>query len=315
MTVLLDDVPSTYPGHARYEGANIRNWIGFKQFVGLVEEAVHQYFRDRGYGVNQLFKEYGLGLELLDNSVQLPNALEMEEQVEASVVTAGAAAAGGLSFVVELLVRRGDKEVTVGKAKVRAALVPLAHLGLPVCVPDALTPYVVPDISTVPNRLRAADRDLAPGQSAEAVLAADGSYVWTWRAPYFNCHFSDRLQFSGHVKAMEEVVDRFLYDRGLSIKRLLDERGWIPVVSRARIQMLAETWMEETVYTVFRVEDFLKDVMFTARSDTYARRGDRLVHTSTGTIMHGYALSRGPNAGSVATLDKVTKKILVGGAA
>jgi acyl-CoA thioesterase FadM len=111
---------------------------------------------------------------------------------------------------------------------------------------------------------------------------------------------------------MEEVVDRFLHDRGLGVGKLLDERGWIPVVSRARVRLLADAHMEETVHTVFTVQDFLKDISYTATVDHYVRRGDQLVHIATGTIMHGYAVSRGPQAGTVAVLDEATKNAMLG---
>jgi acyl-CoA thioesterase FadM len=114
---------------------------------------------------------------------------------------------------------------------------------------------------------------------------------------------------------MEEVVDRFLHDRGLAIGQLLEERGWIPVVSRARVQMLSDVFMEETVHTVFRVDEILRDTMYTARMDCYVRRGDRLERAATATIMHGYAISRGEQAGSVAVLDDKTQATLLGGAA
>ena len=49
----------------RYEGANIRTWIGFKHFMYLVEEAVLHWFRERGLGPQRLYHEYGLGLEIV----------------------------------------------------------------------------------------------------------------------------------------------------------------------------------------------------------------------------------------------------------
>ncbi|MCM3807317.1 hypothetical protein ND808_15760 [Streptomyces sp. DR7-3] len=111
---------------------------------------------------------------------------------------------------------------------------------------------------------------------------------------------------------MEEVVDRFLADRGISIRTMLVERGWIPVVSRARVHMLADALMEETLHTVFTVQEIVKDVMYTATFDTYVHRDGRLVHTATGTIMHGYAVSRGELAGTLAEFDDTTRAALLG---
>ena len=61
--------------------------------------------------------------------------------------------------------------------------------------------------------------------------------------------------------------------------------------------------MEETVHTVFAVQDIIKDISYSATMNCYVQRGDTLVQVMTGTIMHGYAISRGEGAGSLAEFD------------
>ncbi len=95
---------------------------------------------------------------------------------------------------------------------------------------------------------------------------------------------------NGYLRQMEEVVDLFLADRNVSIKRLLDEQSWIPVVPRSEITMLGEALMEEDLYTVFTVEDVFKDVTYTARMDCFVLRDGVYVPTATGRITHGYAV-------------------------
>lgn len=316
VTELLDGQPTSYVGSPRYEGANIRTWIGFKHFMYLVEEGVLQYFRDRGVGARDIYHRYGLGLEVVDSSVQLPVALEAEEQVYATVVSAKPKPGQGAPFNVTLTVEREGETVTTLKGKVRVALVAVKDGSGSEPVPAVLEPYVVPDVSALTNSAKAT-LPIPAGSSVADVLTPEGSgaYLWDWRAPYYYCHFSDRLQHSAYIRTLEEVVDRFLADRGLAVGKLLDERGWIPVVSRARVQMVSDIYMEETVHTVFKVEDILKDTMYTARMDCYVRRGDSLELAATGTIMHGYAISRGENAGTVAVLDEATQQTLLGGAA
>ncbi|MFE6776503.1 alpha/beta fold hydrolase [Streptomyces sp. NPDC057702] len=316
VTELLDGQPTSYVGQPRYEGANIRTWIGFKHFMYLVEEGVLQYFRDRGVGARDIYHRYGLGLEVVDSSVQLPVALEAEERVYATVVSGKPKPGQGAPFNVSLTVERAGETVTVLKGKVQVALVAVKDGSGSEPVPAILEPYVVPDVSALANSARAT-LEVPAGATVADVLAPEGSgaYLWDWRAPYYYCHFSDRLQHSAYIRTMEEVVDRFLADRGLAVGTLLDERGWIPVVSRARVQLLSDIYMEETVHTVFKVEDILKDTMYTARMDCYVRRGDTLERAATGTIMHGYAISRGEQAGTVAVLDEATQATLLGGAA
>jgi pimeloyl-ACP methyl ester carboxylesterase/acyl-CoA thioesterase FadM len=315
VTELLDGEPTSYVGMPRYEGANIRTWIGFKHFMYLVEEAILQYFRDRGVGARSLYHTYGLGLEIVDSSVQLPVALEVDEQVYATVVSGKAKPGQGAPFTVSLTVERDGQTVTALKGKVRVALVAVKDGSGTEPVPAFLEPYVVPEVGALDNS-QAATLTIEEGQEAADVLAPEGSgaMLWDWRAPYYYCHFSDRLQHSAYVRTLEEVVDRYLYAQDLAIGRLLEERGWIPVVSRARVQVLSDIWMEETVHTVFKVEEILRDTMYTARMDCYVRRGDRLERAATGTIMHGYAISRGEKAGTVAVLDADVQAALLGGA-
>lgn len=313
VAVLLDGEPTSYVGAPRYEGANIRTWIGFKHFMYLVEEAVLQYFRERGVGPHDLYHRHGLGLEIVDSSVQLPTALDVDDQVYATVVAGRPKPDQGAPLVVELAVERDTGTVTVLKGKVRVALVAVKDGAGTDPVPAFLAPYVVSEVDGLVNA-EATTLAVPAGAEVADVLApaGSGSHLWSWRAPYYYCHFSDRLQHSAYVRTLEEVVDRFLDSRGLAVGAMLAQRAWIPVVSRARVQVLADLFMEETVHTVFTVQDILKDTMYTARMDCYVRRGDRLVRTATGSIVHGYAISRGERAGTVATLDPATQAALLG---
>lgn len=313
MTDLLDDTPTTFTAYPRYDGANIRIWMGFKQFMALVEESVLHWFRERGFAASELLLSYGLGLEIVDSSLQLPVALQLDELVTATVVAGKQKTPGAAPFNVTLAVQRDGAELVVGRAKVTVALITLKHMDPPQPVPSALEPFTVPEAAALPNRARTQNTALDGRTPAEVLGADPANFVWSWRVPYFYCHFSDRLQHSGYTRAMEEVVDRYLNDRGMSIRTMLEERAWIPVVSRSRVQVLADVYMEETVHTVFRIEDFLREMAYSARMDSYVERDGELVHVGTGTIMHGYAISRGPQAGSVAVLDEAVQAELIGG--
>ncbi|MBC2875748.1 MULTISPECIES: serine aminopeptidase domain-containing protein [Streptomyces] len=315
-TELLDDQPTSYVGSPRYEGVNIRTWVGFKHFMYLVEEAVLAYFRERGVGARDIYHRHGLGLEIVDSSVQLPATLEAEDQVYATIISATPKPGKGAPFTVTLNVERDGRPVTVLKGKVRVALVAVKDGSGTEPVPAVLEPYVVPEVAALTHP-EAATLPVGEGREVADVLVPEGSgaYLWSWRAPYTYCHFSDRLQHSAYVRTLEEVVDRFLHDRGIAIGRLLEERAWIPVVSRARVQMLADVFMEETVHTVFQVQDVIKDTVYTARMDCYVRRGDGLERVATATIMHGYAVSRGEKAGTVAVFDDEVRAVLTAGRA
>lgn len=282
------------------EGANIRTWVGFKHFVYLVEEAVREWFRQRGLAPSRLYHTHGLGLSLIDCSVQLPAVLDVDDTVEAEV------SGGPRTFRVRLRAQRpGTPTVLRGTVAVALLREPDAPGSAP--APPAVAGAVAGGVTATGPAGR---RDIVVGAGVDpvAALAPAGSsaLVWRWRVPYYYCQYSRRLQFSGQVRAMEEVVDRFLAGRGLSVRTMLDRRGWIPVVSRARLRLLADVSMEETVYTVFTVTDVVKQVMFDATMECYAPRARRLVHVATGRILHAYAVASGPEAGSLARLDEQT---------
>jgi acyl-CoA thioesterase FadM len=259
----------------RFEGANIGTWIGFKHVMYLVEEAVLEHLRCSGLAPRQLYEEHGLGVELVDSDVRILHALRLDDVVQCRVV-AKPPDGGELRFVVTSFVDRPDATAPgpskAVSARVRVVLRRRADAG-----PDSsgLGQFAVSAVDR---------RSQQPGPGPDG-----GGYTWRWRIPYFYCHFSERLQHSGYVRLMEEVVDLFLADRGISIRTMLDRRRWIPVVSHARVEMLGEARMEEELHTVFTVEEVFKDVTYTARMDCSVRRGGRLVPTATGRITHGYA--------------------------
>lgn len=307
---LLTAPASRVVGRPRYEGANIRTWIGFKHFMYLAEEAVLQYFRDCGLGPNRLFLEHGLGLEVVDSSVQLPHALQLDDLVVATARPTERQRPGSASFAVQLGVRHDDDETVALRGTVRIALVRERTIEAPSAEPPEVAGLVV-------DRIGSGDAPSLPlptGLDPAALLApaGSGSFVTRHRAPYYHCHFSDRVQCSAFIRTMESVVDDFLHDRGLAVGHLLRERGWIPVVSRARVRLHAAAHMEETIHTVFTVQDILRDTMYTATMECWAERGEQLVQVASGSIMHGYAVSRGPEAGRVAVLGPDVRRALLG---
>ncbi|MFE3171540.1 thioesterase family protein [Amycolatopsis sp. NPDC059090] len=287
MTSLADE-RTGFALRPRYASANIRTWIGFKQFMAMAEEAVLCWFRERGLGPQALYHDHGLGLSIVDSSVQLPAVLEIDDEVRARVEAVGP---GRFRIVFETAgnrVLRGKTTVALVREQEQAR-----------ACPDELAPLVGPAAAE-------SDRPAEPDPAA---------FSWDWTARYFQCQFSDRVQHGAYVAALEETVDRFLAERGLGVPRLLAERGWIPVVSRARVRLLGDAHMGETVRTTFAVTDFVKDRAFDGVMDCWtlgAGGAPRLVATAS--ILHGYAISRGPEAGTLATLDPDTLAALAPGA-
>lgn len=283
----------------RFEGSNICTWIGFKHVMYLVEEAVLDHLRRGGLVPRQLYEEQGLAVEIVDSDVRILHALHMDDVVRTQVVRQSVSTGSELVFRTSSYVDRPEpvKAVT---ATVRV-LFRSAEAVDAASVPAAIAAHTVARI----DRANGSDRPVPVANGHGAVGAAvpllDGrgavhsveggnGIVWRWRVPYFYCHFSQRLQHSGYLRMMEEVVDLFLAERSISIRTMLDGQRWIPVVPRARMAILREAHLEEQIYTVFTVTDIFKDLTYTARMDCFVQRGDHLIKTATGEITHGYAV-------------------------
>lgn len=271
-SALFDDVTTTQL-RPRYEGSNIGSWIGFKHINYLAEEAVLEHFRVAGRSARALYEDHGLCVEIVDLDTRISTGFRMDDLVDA--VVRPRTSGGELAFEVSLAVGRRK----AAKSKVRVLL---RRDCQDVPAPAPLLPFVV-------DRIARTERKPAPIPSLDELTGNSRSFVWRWRVPYPYCHFSSRVQLSGHLRLLEEVVDLFLADRGVSIGTLLAERNWIPVVPHSSIAVLDEVVMEEDVYTVFTVENIFRKVTFLARMDAYVLRDGALLRAATGHITHGYA--------------------------
>lgn len=277
-----DPTTTTVRIRPRYEGSNICTWIGFKHVNYLVEEAVLDHLRQRGMAPGELYERYGLCVDITHIDTRILHAFHIDD-VAVARVTCGS----GMTFEVSMEVA-GDPPTKAVTSKVRVELRHDPRGGNAEPVPAEL-------VASTVDRIHA-DRPEAmilpePGDDPLASLVAGrNAFGWKWRIPYFYCHFTERVQMSGYLRLMEEVVDLFLEDRGISIKRLLDEQDWIPVVPHSKITLLDEARMEEDLYVVFTVEDVFKAFTYTARMDCYVLRDGAFVPTATGRITHGYAL-------------------------
>lgn len=279
----------------RFEGCNVGTWIGFKHIMYLCEEALVAYFRAQGLGPSHLLANCGLSLEVADMRLRLKEGIRVDDEIEASVVLVDGAESGRISFKVQLRKCADDDAgktiVASGKA---AAIVCELHENFDqrVAVPGALMGAVYPSLEAADGSAEAAimiPTGLAEADIGKLLQRPDrSSFVWKWRIPYFYCHDTYRLQYSGFVRIMEEVVDLFLQDKGISIRTMLDTRNWIPVVTESHIRLLADAKLEEEIYTLYQVEDVIKDMIYSASMRCYVRRVNRFVPVAEGKIAHAY---------------------------
>ncbi len=303
MTATLDLAPAIstetllFP---RFEGTNICTWIGFKHVNYLVEEAVLDWLRQNGWPSRRLFEEAGVGVDLTSMSTRILHALHIDD--EARFIVSVSTGKGELVAKVTGVVHRDGQELKAVTSKVKVQLRAEDRHGSGAGdVPDFLRDAVVNELTPgvpVPERVPASA--LNEGQpTGRGFVSSDvnaqlrtgdrPALVWSWRIPYFYCHHTVRMQMSGFLRQMEEVVDLFLTERDASISTLLDEQNWIPVVPHSAINLVGEARMEEQLITVFEVVHDFKGVTYTSTMTCYVVRDEELVPVAVGEITHGYA--------------------------
>lgn len=311
----------------RYEGSNICTWIGFKHVNYLVEEAVLEHFRRGGLTARSLYEDHGLCLDLVEIDTRILHAFHMDDLATAEVVHATSPQDYELTFTITIHIDCNGRSLKAATSKVRVVLRVDERGSQAEPVVEELARFTVrrierPGANAAPAAVDGARANLSPGPdttSPDPVLdqltQGQNAFCWKWRIPYFYCHFTERLQMSGYLRLIEEVVDLFLADRGISIKTLLDNQNWIPVVPHSAISMVDEALMEEDLYTVFTVEDTFKDFTYTARIDCYVLRDGTLRRTATGYITHGYAVIDNRRDWSLVNFDDRVLRALQGSAA
>ncbi|MCG7536690.1 alpha/beta fold hydrolase [Pseudoalteromonas sp. OOF1S-7] len=303
----------------RNEGNNICTWIGFKHVMYVAEEAILDHFRQNEFVPRALYEDNGLCLEIVDSDARILHALHMDDVVEADVqIDEERDQDESISLIVNLNVERDGQML---KAVVcRAAVLfklddsPVTQDVAPIKVP-ALEKWTYETISR-PAIESAQRADILESRGevngSDSVVAAikansEKSLVWKWHIPYFYCHFNERMKHSGYLRLMEEVEDLFLADNGISIRTMLHEKKWIPVVPSAQVEILEEAFMEETLYTTYTLVDTYRDFTYTHRMDCYVERNGKLIHTATGSITHGYARINDRKDWSLVAFDDETK--------
>lgn len=328
MTWINSLKPTTSTIHPRIEGNNICTWIGFKHVMYVVEEAIIDFFRQNDLRQRVLYEEHGLCLEIVDSEARILHALHIDDQVRAEIDNDPEMDIDGeLRLLVNVFAQRGEQEV---KAVVCRVGVQIKEDDSPVTADiaaspvEALGPITVKTINREPTgdlskfmNLAAATPDLLDGRGEingeDPVVAAlkelhGTSMVWAWRIPYFYCHYNERMKHSGYIRHLEEAEDLFLASNGISIRKMLHDKKWIPVVPTARAQLLAEAMMEETLYTVYTLVDTYRDFTYTHAMNCYVVRDGKLVQTATGHITHGYARINDRTDWSLVAFDDDTKE-------
>jgi acyl-CoA thioesterase FadM len=311
---------TTFEQRPRFEGNNIMTWIGFKHVMYMAEEAVLEHFRRIGFVPRTLFEEYGLLVELVGSNARILHAFHIDDIVQSEVLPQTKPGDTELSYKVQLFVDRDGKKIKAYLGNVGVILRRDDTLGFSPCEKrhPQLGPFVTDRIA---RHLKAHHAPINAETSAldhngvrvpPGLLGSNKPIILKVRIPYPYCHGNQRLRMSGYLRYMEAAEDHLLMDRGISIRHMLEAKCWIPVVPTVKMQIYSEAYMEETLYIVYALDEFVKDITYTCSMNCYAQRNDRLVHTAAGMIVHGYARIENRRHWTLVNLDEETMAALKG---
>ncbi len=309
--------------YPRIEGNNICTWIGFKHVMYIVEEAVVDHLRQNNFKLRDLYEKNGLCFEIVDSDARILHALHIDDKVNAEVSADEEKETSEKEFhlLVNLYVERNGESVKAVVCRVSIQFKlddsPVTEETKPLIV-EELSPWIVEKISRQTKVGRNAA--LSPLLENRGEINANdnitdllrkgnpAALIWKWRIPYFYCHYNERMKHSGYLRLLEEVEDLFLADNSISIRKMLHEKKWIPVVPSAQAEILEEAYMEETLYTVYSLIETYRDFTYTHRMDCYVVRDGEFLKTATGKITHGYARINDRSDWSLVAFDDDTKK-------
>jgi acyl-CoA thioesterase FadM len=302
--------PTVIEQYPRFEGSNILEGIGFKHIMYLSEEAVLQYFRNKGLAPGKLYRDYGLCFEVVESSIRIRRVLRIDDLVRIEVQPEIDRSGQEQAFSIQMFTGATSDKVKSVTGTLKVLFRQRQKEAIKSKPPIEIAPYVVSEIRRLTQQ-EEHENNLGRGTGilntnggigqGRGVLNADddiiskvisqkaNTFIWKWRIPYFYCHFNKWIQHSGYLRLVEEVVDLFLAEREISIRTMLDTYQWIPVVSHAEVEILREAIMEETIYVVYTVEEIFKNLTYTSKIDFYVVRNSQAIKTATSLITHGYA--------------------------
>lgn len=273
------------------EGANIESWIGFKHFSYLAEAGIQEYLRNTGRSQDAILRA-GHSVDIASLSLRLPSPLYADSLVDVHVE----GERRETDSLSEMLCVEG---LSRDSGERRRCLQGTAMLNQ----------HRLADLEDCLARIEKQGQAKIPRARADA----PGHHDWHFTVPYPFCRAASVLQFDGYVRLVEDGIERYLRAHGISVRRLLVERGWIPVVTDWKINIHEPVFMEETLLIRMDVTSIFKGLLWETRISFVAMRDDKETTVAESFIRHGYAVTKGPGAGTMATFDKEVRHALGSG--
>ncbi|WP_422768948.1 hypothetical protein ACN28C_19325 [Plantactinospora sp. WMMC1484] len=274
-----------YPGRVsevvlrpHYDTANTRLRVGTRGLTALAEEAVVHWFRVRKLSPAVLLERFGLEFSIIDCSSLAFGVAHLDDEI-----TASAQPVGSRYFNVRLSV--GDRRVLQSRITVVMPRVPGRREELP----EELTGMAIDEFDRIPTAVDTHDPEFEARDLDERITNDALGWFRSWRVPVSGCHYDNRMQYSGHLRILDELAELFAADRGLPARQTLLEHGLVPVMPRVRLRLLADAYAGDLVHTTYEVHQVVGGACFDCRFDAHVQRGDRRIPVATGILLSAYA--------------------------
>lgn len=287
----------------KIEGANVENYMGFKHLTYLMEEAIHQFFRDNLISANRLYFEFGSIFLIKFLKIEILKAVNIDDLLNITITNIDKDR--NLTYKIKATSNE-DPSITFFRGEIKLQITP------PTKNSDLLDQNIIAinnkyEPLSIYKNIEVVDDPIATLKSKNEY---SNSYILKKRIPYFYCNYTRLLQHSGYERIIEEVVDLFLEDRNISIKKMLDTRQWIPVVSKSQIEIMNHVNLEDYLYITYTVSNILIDSIYEAELDFFICVESKLVQVAKASITHGYTSLKNSEKPELVKFDQETLNAL-----
>lgn len=265
----------------RYESANVALRLSVRGLTSLVEEAVINWFRVRGFSPSTLYSTYGLEFSTIDCSSLFFGSVTVDDDVVAS-----AEPVGPRYFNVKLTVRRGDRQTVVARSRVTVVM--LRRPGWSVELPEELLGMAIDKIDRIRTAVESHDPEFEARDLDERITNDTLGWHRSWRVALGDCHYSGRMQYTGYVRILEQLGELFLADKGLPVSELIAQ-GQTTVMPRVRVRILADAEAGDLMHTTYEIHQVVGGKLLDCRFDCHVERGERRIPVATGILLKGFA--------------------------
>lgn len=289
------------------EGANIENYIGFKHLTYLMEETIINYFREKYLSPNQLLRMFGVKFYIKSLKIDILKAVNIDDEIVMKIFSPNEYPTNRFKIKASdnsgILFFKGELVVCIDKP-IKDAEFHLVSKNFRYLLKEMV------EKEATDNNIELPINNSNPIQILKEYKSFNSAFIFSKRIPYYYCNYTDELHHSGYERIIEEAVDLFLEERGMSIRTMLNSKRWIPVVSKSQIEIKHKIKLEDTIYIAFSVKNIVLNSIYEADIYFFKQYNNKLIEVANGSITHGYSCIKNPETPELVIFDELTLKKL-----